>query len=215
MLEIAERLGDDVGRAHARVERRVRVLEDDLQLAPDRAASRAAPSASMRWPRQPISPGGRLDQLQDRLGRSVDLPQPLSPTRPSVSPSAMRKLTPSTARTWPLTRAKTPLRTGKCFGEARAPRAAGRRRVALMRRLLAARDRPPSRRPQWPARLRLAAAAPRAAALDGIGAARREGAAGDRLAQRRHHARDLGEPRARGAALARQPRHRAAAGPRV
>jgi hypothetical protein len=43
----------------------------------------------------------------------VDLPQPLSPTRASVSPRAMVKDTPSTARTAPVTRLrKTPDRTG-------------------------------------------------------------------------------------------------------
>src|SRR5215468_9023386 len=46
---------------------------------------------------------------------AVVLPQPDSPTRPSVSPTPMVKLTPSTAWTWPTVRRSRPLRTGKCF----------------------------------------------------------------------------------------------------
>ena len=48
----------------------------------------------------------------ETLGLVVDLPQPLSPTRPRVSPSAIQKLTSSTACTCPLTCENTPLRTG-------------------------------------------------------------------------------------------------------
>ena len=43
----------------------------------------------------------------------VLLPQPDSPTRPSVSPLRISKLTSSTARTSPLLRWKTPVRIGK------------------------------------------------------------------------------------------------------
>src|ERR1017187_2927304 len=45
---------------------------------------------------------------------SVVLPQPLSPTRPSVSPGAMLKLTSSTAFTNSRTRLNIPCFTGKC-----------------------------------------------------------------------------------------------------
>src|SRR5258706_8797920 len=45
----------------------------------------------------------------------VDLPQPDSPTKPTVSPSLMVRLTPSTALTAPLLRKKNPSPTGKCF----------------------------------------------------------------------------------------------------
>ena len=46
----------------------------------------------------------------------VVLPQPDSPTRPTVSPPAMSKLIPSTARTARAgPRSKSPRRTGKCF----------------------------------------------------------------------------------------------------
>src|SRR6185295_8423673 len=47
---------------------------------------------------------------------SVDLPQPDSPTMPSVSPRRSSKLTPSTARTAPICRCQTmPWVMGKCF----------------------------------------------------------------------------------------------------
>src|SRR6516164_410345 len=46
---------------------------------------------------------------------TVVLPQPDSPTRPSVSPGLIVKLTPSTANTVPLARWSRPLRIGKCF----------------------------------------------------------------------------------------------------
>ena len=45
----------------------------------------------------------------------VVFPHPLSPTNPSVSPSLITRSIPSTALTWPVTRLKTPVRTGKCF----------------------------------------------------------------------------------------------------
>ena len=45
----------------------------------------------------------------------VDLPQPLSPTSPKVSPAAIEKLTPSTAKTCPTVRRRRPFLTGKCF----------------------------------------------------------------------------------------------------
>src|ERR687890_1761272 len=47
---------------------------------------------------------------------TVDLPQPDSPTRPTVSPRCMVRSTPSTARTWPMVRLKTiPWVSGKYF----------------------------------------------------------------------------------------------------
>ena len=44
---------------------------------------------------------------------SVVLPQPLSPTNPTVSPGAIEKLTSSTARTNSFARANQPCWTGK------------------------------------------------------------------------------------------------------
>src|ERR1700712_5003492 len=46
---------------------------------------------------------------------AVDLPQPDSPTRPSVSPWRTCRSMPSTARTAPTCRLNRPLVIGKCF----------------------------------------------------------------------------------------------------
>src|SRR6476469_3797620 len=54
---------------------------------------------------------------------SVDLPQPDSPTTPSVSPSFRSNETPSTARTCPtVCLNNTPTRTGKCLTRSRTSR---------------------------------------------------------------------------------------------
>src|SRR5437867_4486930 len=45
----------------------------------------------------------------------VDFPQPLSPTRPKVSPGCTVKSTPSTALSQPVTRLGKPRVMGKCF----------------------------------------------------------------------------------------------------
>lgn len=45
----------------------------------------------------------------------VDLPQPDSPTSPSVSPGYTFRSIPSRALTAPASRLKKPLRMGKCF----------------------------------------------------------------------------------------------------
>src|SRR5712691_9059488 len=45
----------------------------------------------------------------------VDLPQPLSPTRPKVSPACTVKSTPSTAVSQPTVRLGKPRAMGKCF----------------------------------------------------------------------------------------------------
>ena len=61
-----------------------------------------------------ISPS--VGSIRRRIVRpSVDLPQPDSPTTPSVSPSSTVRLTPSTALTSPLRRASSPSSTGKYF----------------------------------------------------------------------------------------------------
>ncbi len=55
-----------------------------------------------------------VGSIARRMQRAVVvLPQPLSPTRPSASPSCTVKLTSSTARTWPVTRRNMPLAIGK------------------------------------------------------------------------------------------------------
>ena len=45
----------------------------------------------------------------------VDLPQPDSPTRPTVSPRRTSRSTPSTAWSWPVVRRRKPCLTGKYF----------------------------------------------------------------------------------------------------
>ena len=80
-----EPLADDVAHAHARVERADRVLEDDLHLAPRVASARARESAVRSAPSKTICPSvGSISRMSVRP--SVDLPQPDSPTSPSVSP---------------------------------------------------------------------------------------------------------------------------------
>ena len=76
----------------------IRVLEDHLHVAAERPAARAGRSASDPG-RRADEPADRGDQAAGSACPSVDLPQPHSPTRPSVSPAASAKLTPSTART--------------------------------------------------------------------------------------------------------------------
>src|SRR5438477_2927954 len=71
-------------------------------------------SASMRCPRHSMVPAVGSMSLSTVLPM-VDLPQPDSPTRPSVSPWQIEKLTSSTACTLPRARPKTPPRMGKCL----------------------------------------------------------------------------------------------------
>ena len=72
-----------------------------------------------------ISPA--VGSMARRMQRAVVvLPQPLSPTRPSVSPSSMWKSTPSTARTWPTVRFRKPFRIGKSFCSPDDPQEAAR-----------------------------------------------------------------------------------------
>src|SRR3954451_9129716 len=76
----------------------------------------------MSWPRHTTFPDvGRSNDMINFA--SVDLPQPDSPTTPSVSPLCRVKLTPSTARTAPICRRKTmPCVSGKCLTRSRASR---------------------------------------------------------------------------------------------
>ena len=80
-----QRLADDRADRHARIERGVRILEDDLHVAAERA-QRARPSAVTSAPLNQTSP--ELGSISRRMQRPVvDLPQPDSPTSPSVSPA--------------------------------------------------------------------------------------------------------------------------------
>ena len=93
-----ERLADDLAHGHARVQRAVGVLEDHLDPAAHRAERRRRERASASCPSKRTDP--LVGRSSWRMQRPVVvLPQPDSPTRPSVSPRRIVKLTPSTART--------------------------------------------------------------------------------------------------------------------
>ncbi len=96
---------------HPRVERRVRVLEDDLDLRPHR---RAAPSRTWRSTSTPSKcTDPDVGSISRRMQRPVvDFPQPDSPTSPSVSPRSTEKLTPETAWTSPTLCWNRPARIG-------------------------------------------------------------------------------------------------------
>ena len=79
---LAERLLD----RHARIERRVRVLEDDLQRAPcARIASASSANKLFAVEAARCPPSARSGAAP--AGPVVDLPQPDSPTSASVSPA--------------------------------------------------------------------------------------------------------------------------------
>ena len=109
-----QRLADDLADRQPRVERGERVLEHDLDLLADRPQLLAALADELRAlerfsRRSPAAAAARTRAV-------VDLPQPDSPTRPSVSRSARSKLTPQTAwATATVRRTNPPPRTGKCF----------------------------------------------------------------------------------------------------
>src|SRR5262245_48206313 len=89
-----------------------------------RRSARGSGARSTTWPsaaRKRISP---LDgAIARRMQRAVVvLPQPDSPTRPSVSPCSTAKLTSSTARTVATTRRRKPRRTSKNFCRRRTSR---------------------------------------------------------------------------------------------
>ena len=148
---------------------RVRVLEDDLHVA-------AQPSQlARREPRVRSPPSKRISPAVGSSSRSsvrpsVDLPQPDSPTRPSVSPRRTSRSTPSTA--WTLADGaleEAAFRTGKYFLTARARTSASRRRrlglhgLRLRAHATTCRARD-SRRPLSQASTPTPAAAPAAAA---------------------------------------------------
>ena len=85
-----QRLAHDVAHLHARVERAERVLEDHLHARAAAAASRARSSVVMSRPRTRCGPtvGSSMRRTASAV---VDLPQPLSPTSPSVSPRRTRE----------------------------------------------------------------------------------------------------------------------------
>ena len=95
-----ERLGHDLADPHARVQRRHRILEDHHQVAPDLAQSLALQPRdvlALNSTEPSVTSSSRTMQRA-----SVDLPQPDSPTMPSVSPCRTSNETPSTACTLPI-----------------------------------------------------------------------------------------------------------------
>ena len=99
----AENLAD----GHARVERRERVLEDELHLAAQAARKAVSLEAVTSSPSRTMRPAvGSIRRITSRP--TVDLPQPDSPTSASVSPGRSTKDTPSTAFTVESGRARTP-----------------------------------------------------------------------------------------------------------
>ena len=120
----------------------------------------------------------------------VDLPQPDSPTSPSVSPLAIAKLTPSTAFTSPTRRCSSPPWIGKCFTRLSTSRT-GRAHAAAPHAVdFPAGDRVASRRH------RRAAAARRGSGPSAKPQRAREGAADDR--PRQDAAPGPGSPASRG-----------------
>ena len=104
-----------VPHAHARVERAVRDPgrppappgDSGAQLRADRARARPRPRSGSLPPSAAPAAAPACDV--------VVLPQPDSPTSPSVSPRSRVNETPSTARTVPRLRPSSPRRTGKCL----------------------------------------------------------------------------------------------------
>src|SRR5690348_7852358 len=165
------------------------------------SAVRSTPSKRMR----PL-----VGRSRCRMQRPVVvLPQPDSPTRPSVSPRRTVKLTPSTAFTAAAGAANMPPPTGKCLtrfstsSSASLMRGFHRLRLAELGRYPAGRSM--TRRQRLERRCV-------AAALDAIGAARREGAAGRKT--REVGGLPLDRIEARAARLV-EPRHRAQQAERV
>src|ERR1700674_2466158 len=116
-----------------------------------------------------------VGSISRRIARpTVDLPQPDSPTRPSVSPSAIEKLTPSTANTWPPARRRNPWLITKCCLRSRTSNTGGElartaSAIAAPENLLRPPTGGPVRRP-----LLLVSRVAGAASVLGEGAARRE-----------------------------------------
>src|SRR5262245_794192 len=144
------------------------------------------------------SPASLIEPAVGSISRStvrptVDLPQPDSPTRPSVSPAAVAKLTPSTANTWPAVRRRRPVLMGKCFlrpatsstGASGSPAGRGSGIGRSIERVGA-----PAGGPVSGPLLLIGRILP-AAALVGERAARREGAGLRQIGQRRNHAWNL------------------------
>src|SRR5262245_32879975 len=142
---------------------------------------------------------------------AVDLPQPDSPTSPSVSPGKTENEMPSTANTAPCRRPSSPPRTAKCLTRSMTSRMGSTSAIGDLHC--------PLRMPaggEVVGRLLRDGRRRAAAFLGGERAARGKGATRKALAQRREHARDFGQPGLGGLGQglelrrpAHDPRHRA------
>ena len=92
-----QRLADDVAGRHARIERGVRVLEDDLHLRAGSGRSSALLSAGDVRAVEPDRAAGRLDQPQQGARRPWTCRSRTRRPAPASRPSPIVKLTPSTA----------------------------------------------------------------------------------------------------------------------
>ena len=106
-----QRFGDDVADGHARIERGVGVLKDDLHLLAE-LAHLLAPEFVDALPLEEDLALGRGQEAQNHAAGGQS-PEPDSPTRPSVSPLRIAKSMPSTALTSPTWRERIPAWIGK------------------------------------------------------------------------------------------------------
>ena len=110
-----QRLGDDVVDRHPRVQRRVRVLEDDLQVAAQRPHRRAAELGQLPAVVLHRADGGRL-QVEDRPAGGRLAAAGLADQARASRPGTGSKSMPSTAVHVPTVRRSRPLPwIGKCF----------------------------------------------------------------------------------------------------
>ena len=203
------RLADHAPDAVPRVQRRERVLEDHLHAPPQRAQLALAEVRDV-----PAVEADRARRSARRAagsrGRRVDLPQPDSPTSPSVSPRPIESDTPSTAFTSPTWRSSTrpllignqTLRSSTSTSGSRRRAHAGRRRRAL-RRHSSRGHRVEAARPRWPGSSSSSGGSSSRDCVDRVAAARRERARARRAEHVARRALDRSQP-----LLARQ--HRAA-----
>ena len=110
-VERAHALHQDVVHPHPRVERRVGVLEHDLELGPA-PPERLAAQGGQRRPLEVHLPCARADELQDALAHGRLAATRFADER-QRAPGRIASDTPSTACTWPTVRLKIPRRIGK------------------------------------------------------------------------------------------------------
>jgi hypothetical protein len=98
-------LGDLIANGEDGIQSRHRLLEDHRDASAAHGAHRLLVDRARFFPSKVISlpdsmrPGGRIRRKSESA--VTDLPQPDSPTRPTVSPGAIAKLMPSTERATP------------------------------------------------------------------------------------------------------------------